>query len=80
MVTGRWTEFSVVTSRAAGGYLGTYTSKVRQYFNQLISFSKSLVVFLRPISVEELVRVEDASSARLSRYEIKIDIFTCLWF
>ena len=41
-----------------------------QIFNQLFSFSKLLVVVLGPVSVEELVSVEDASFARFACYEI----------
>ena len=40
-----------------------------------------LVVVLWPIiSVEELVDVEVAPSARFARYVILINIPTCLWF
>ena len=45
-------------------------SEVMQIFKQLFSFSKLLVVVLGPISVEELVSVEDAPSARFARYGI----------
>ena len=37
-------------------------------FRQLFSFSKLLVVVLGPVSVEELVSVKDAPSARFARY------------
>ena len=43
---------------------------LHQSFNQLFSFSKLLVVVLGPDSVEELVSVEDAPSARFARYGI----------
>ena len=43
---------------------------VSQIFKQLFSFSKLLVVVLGPVSVEELVSVEDAPSARFARYGI----------
>ena len=56
------------------------TSEVNQIFNQLFSFSKLLVVVLGPVSVEKLVSVEDAPSARFARYGIWINILTCLWF
>ena len=51
-----------------------------QIFNQFFSISKLLVVVLGPVSVEELVSVEDASSARFARYGMKVNILTCLWF
>ena len=38
--------------------------KIVAIFNQFFSFSKTLVVVLGPVSVEELVSVEDALSAR----------------
>ena len=53
---------------------------MNQVFNQLFSFSKLLVVVSGPVSVEELVSVKDAPSARFARYDIKINILTCLWF
>ena len=40
-----------------------YTSKVRPNLNNFFSVSKLLVVVLEPVSVEELVSVEDAPSA-----------------
>ena len=54
------------------------TLKVRPSFNQLFSFSKLVVVVLGPVSVEELVSVEDAPSARFACYGIKINILTCI--
>ena len=39
-------------------------------FNQLFFISKLLVAVLGPVSVEELVSVEDAPSARFARYGI----------
>ena len=51
-----------------------------QIFNQLFSFYKLLVVVLEPVSVEELVSVEDAPSARFARYGMKINVLACLWF
>ena len=44
------------------------------------TFAKLLGVVLGPISAEELVSVAVAPSARFARYEIKINILTCLWF
>ena len=41
-----------------------------QIFNKLFSFSKLLVVVFGPVSVEELVNVEDAPSARFPSYGI----------
>ena len=55
-----------------------YTSKVRPSFNQLFSFSKLLDGVLGLVSVDELVSVEDAPSARFARYGIKINILTYL--
>ena len=52
--------------------------EVMQIVNQLFSFSKLLVVVLGPISVEELVSVEDAPPDRFVRDGIKINILTCL--
>ena len=43
---------------------------VAAFFNQLFSFLTLLVVVLGPVSVKELVSVEDASSARFVRYGI----------
>ena len=55
-----------------------YTSKVRPSFNKVFfSFSKLLDVVLGPVSVEELVSIEDAPTARFARYGIKINILTC---
>ena len=45
-----------------------------------IFFSKLLVVVLRPVSVEELVSVEDAPSARFASFDIKTNILACQWF
>ena len=42
-----------------------------QIFNQLFSFSKSLANVLGPISVEELVSIEDATPACFARYGMK---------
>ena len=53
-------------------------SGVMQILNQLFSVSKLLIVVLGPVSVKELVSVEDAASARFSRYGIKINFLTCL--
>ena len=39
-------------------------------FNQLFSVSNLLVVVLEPLSVEELVSVEDTPTARFARYGI----------
>ena len=39
-----------------------------------------LVVVSRPVRVEELVSVEDALSARFTRYGMKINILASLWF
>ena len=50
-----------------------------QIFNQLFSVSKLLAVVLEPVSVEELVIVEDELSARFARYGIKIKILASLW-
>ena len=47
-----------------------------QIFNQLFSCSKLLVVVSRPVSVKELVSVEDAPCVRFARYWIKINILT----
>ena len=47
---------------------------MNQIFTIFFSFSKLLVVVLGPVSVEELVSVEDAFSARFARYGIKINI------
>ena len=41
-----------------------------QIFNHFFLFSKLLVVVLGPVSVEELVSVEDAPSARFALYGI----------
>ena len=59
------TQFSSLPGPAALG------AEVSQVFNQLFfSFSKLLVVVLGPVSVEELVSVEDAPSARFALYRI----------
>ena len=47
-----------------------YTSRVRQILTKFFSVSKSLVVVLGPVSVEEVVSVEDAPSTRFVRYGI----------
>ena len=57
---------------------GANTSVVMQIFNQPFSFLKLLVAVLVLVSVEELVSVEGAPSARFARYGIKIKIITCL--
>ena len=49
-------------------------------FSHFFSFSRLLVVVLGPVSVEELVSIENTPSARFARYGIKINILTCLWF
>ena len=51
-----------------------------QIFNNFFSFPKLLVDVLGPVSVEELVCIEDAPSARFTGYGMKINILTCLWF
>ena len=56
------------------------SSVLRPSFNQLFSFSKLLVVVLGPVSVEELVSVEDALSACFARYGKKISILECCRF
>ena len=43
-------------------------------------FLKLLAVVLGPVSVEELVSVEAALSARFAYYWRKVKILTCLWF
>ena len=55
------------------------TSEVRQIFNQLFLFSKSLVDVLGPVSVEQLVSVEYVPSACFAPYGMKISILTSLW-
>ena len=42
-------------------------------------FSKLLVVVSGQVSVEKLVSVEDAPSARFDCYGTKINLPTCLW-
>ena len=41
-----------------------------QIFNNFFSFLNFLIVVLGPVSVEELVSVEDAPSASFARYGI----------
>ena len=45
-------------------------SEMNQIFNQLFLFTKLLFVVLGPVSVDELVGVEDAPSACFARYGI----------
>ena len=48
------------------------------FFIFFLGKTKLLVVVLGPVSVEELVNVEDAFSALFPRYGRKINILTCL--
>ena len=58
----------------------TRTLEVNLFFYQLFSYAKLLVVVLGPVSLDELVSVEDARSTRFARYGIKINILACPWF
>ena len=50
-----------------------------RFFNYFFLFSELLVVVLGPVSVEELISVEDTSSARFARCRRKINIPLCSW-
>ena len=54
--------------------------RIKFLTNFFFPFSKFLVAVLGPVSVEELVSVEDAQYARFACYGIKKDILICLWF
>ena len=62
------------------GVPGCAQGKDAPFFNHFFLFSKLLVVVLGLVSVEELVRVEDAHSAPFARYGRKINILTYLLF
>ena len=61
--------------RKPGTTQGKDTTFLTNFF-----FAKLLVVDLGPVSVEELVSVKDAHSARFVRYGIEMNIVTYLWF
>ena len=68
----------IVTELSKSGSIHVKSTAVFQ--PTLFSFSKLLVVVLGPVSVEELVSVEDALSAQFAHYVMTLNILKRSWF